>query len=71
TPDPIYPEYVSDALSTSRSASESGLQDPPAKGIADSRKGVGPELCTPELQPSVVEKIVVTPHPSAMPCYTD
>ncbi|MCI64133.1 hypothetical protein A2U01_0085390, partial [Trifolium medium] len=28
-------------------------------------------LYTPELQPSVVEKTVVTPHPSAMPCYTD
>ncbi|MCI66019.1 hypothetical protein A2U01_0087277, partial [Trifolium medium] len=68
-PDPIYPECVSDAQSTSRSAFESGLQYPPAGGIADSRKEVGPELCTPELQPSGVEKTVVTPHPSAMPCY--
>ncbi|MCI36449.1 hypothetical protein A2U01_0057672, partial [Trifolium medium] len=50
------------------SASESGLQYPPAEGIADSRKGVGPELCTPILQPSVVEKTEVTPHLSIMPC---
>ncbi|MCI39792.1 hypothetical protein A2U01_0061024, partial [Trifolium medium] len=38
-------------------------------GITDSRKEVGPELCTPELHPSGVEKTVVTSHPSAMPCY--
>ncbi|MCI58621.1 hypothetical protein A2U01_0079876, partial [Trifolium medium] len=26
-------------------------------------------LCAPELQPSGVEKTVVTSHPSTMPCY--
>ncbi|MCI59350.1 hypothetical protein A2U01_0080605, partial [Trifolium medium] len=55
TPDYIHPEHGSDALPVSWSASKNAQTGQSAGGTAGSRSGSGPELCSPEQQPSVGE----------------
>ncbi|MCI57882.1 hypothetical protein A2U01_0079133, partial [Trifolium medium] len=62
-PDSKYPAHDSGAPAISWSVSENAQTGQSARGTAGSMRESGPELCSPEQQPSEGESSVVIPSP--------